>query len=611
MKLPAPHATKAEGIPGTEGWERMYPYHYQFADDDPARLDYEAQAFWFYDALHYPEPLYPFDSIWEDAIQMSLSQYNHRIFRVPPARGIDHRILHGYVYLSPVTIADPAEIAARVPDFVERAGFYYERWDELEAGWKIKVEALIGELRALAIPRLPELEPLRVVTDAVGESSGFHLLQAFDRLVALGVRCWQYHFEFLNLGYAAYVTFSEFVRSLFPSLPMQDLTRMISGIDVVMYRPDAELKALARQALALGVDARLTASTSWVDAQARLAEDDAGRRWLAALEAARDPWFYVSTGTGFYHHHRCWNDRMDVPLAGIRTYLDQLRRGLDIERPVARIRAERDALTGKLRALIPTDDDRAQFDRLLAIARTVFPYVENHLFYVEHWFHSIFWNKVREVGALLAAHGILEDAEDVWYLRHAEIKDALWDVTAAWATGVPPRGRTTWPREIAWRKPVLEAFRRWRPPPALGTVPDAIREPFTIMLWGVTDESLAAWARRDGGGAPADVIEGIPVSQGVVSGRVRVCRTIDELGLLEEGEILVAPTTSPSWAPAFAKVRACVTDVGGVMSHAAIVCREYGLPAIVGTGDATRLLETGMEVEVDGSTGLIRIARRA
>jgi pyruvate,water dikinase len=84
---------------------------------------------------------------------------------------------------------------------------------------------------------------------------------------------------------------------------------------------------------------------------------------------------------------------------------------------------------------------------------------------------------------------------------------------------------------------------------------------------------------------------------------------VGEVSELLEGEILVAPTTSPSWAPAFAKIGACITDVGGVMSHAAIVCREYGMPAVVGTGHATKIIKTGMFIRVDGSTGAITISR--
>ena len=72
LKFPSPH--EAEKISGTEGWERMYPYHYRFTTDDPERKKYEEGMFWFYDGLHYPEPMYPFDMIWDEAWFLALSQ---------------------------------------------------------------------------------------------------------------------------------------------------------------------------------------------------------------------------------------------------------------------------------------------------------------------------------------------------------------------------------------------------------------------------------------------------------------------------------------------------------------------------------------------------------
>jgi pyruvate,water dikinase len=124
----------------------------------------------------------------------------------------------------------------------------------------------------------------------------------------------------------------------------------------------------------------------------------------------------------------------------------------------------------------------------------------------------------------------------------------------------------------------------------------------------VTNKSLADWAsvQESKGGANGE-LRGFAGSAGIVEGVARVCRTVDEVGQLKDGEILVAPTTSPSWAPAFAKIKACVTDVGGVMSHAAIVCREYGLPAVVGTGHATRVIASGARIRVDGSTGVVSV----
>ena len=611
MKFPNPHDVSAKTIPGTEGWERMYPYQYRFVTDDPVRNQYEKETFWFNDALHYPEPLYPFDTIWDEAWYLGLSQYNNRIFMVPPVRGVDHRIINGYVYISPVPVKDPNEIGSRVPHFMERAGYYFKNWDALEAKWKVKMEATIRELEALKIPTLPDMETMSVVNDAIGESQGYHLLKTYDDLINLGIKCWQYHFEFLNLGYAAYVFFLDFVQKLFPNMPTQRVTQMISGIDgVIMYQPDEELKRLAKLAIELKLDSVIVSNPEWTAVESSLRKNGGGK-WLAALEKAREPWFNVSTGTGWFHYDRSWNDDMNIPLSGIATYIEKLKKGVSIERPTEKVRAERDRITAEYRNLIQKDEDRKQFDELLGCAKTVFPYVENHLFYVEHWFHSVFWNKMREVAAIMKTHGVIEDVEDIWLLRRDEIKQALWDVVTAWATGVTPRGTKVWPKEIVWRKGVMQKFKEWSAPPAIGTAPEVIQEPFTIVLWGVTNKSLADWSAVQEAKDPSNIIElkGFAGSAGIVEGHARVCKSVAEVGQLLEGEILVAPTTSPSWAPAFAKIKACVTDVGGVMSHAAIVCREYGMPAVVGTGHSTKVIKSGMMLRVDGSSGLVNIVR--
>lgn len=604
-KFPVPH--EVETIPGTEGWERMYPYQYQFVTDDPEREQYEKESFWFYDGLHYPEPLYPFDMIWDEAWYLSLSQFSHRIFSIPPVMGVDHRMKNGYIYISPVAVTDPKEIEGRVAHFMERAGYYYENWNELEAKWEEKMKKTIAELEAVEIAPLPDLEDISIVTEGIGESSGYQLLKNYDAVIDLGIRCWQYHFEFLNLGYAAYVTFMGHCQKIWPDIPLQRITQMISGIEVIMYRPDEELRNLARKAVELKIVDTLKSSASFSEVKSSLEQMKAGKQWLEALEKVRYPWFHVSTGTGWFHHDRSWNDDLDVPLNSICTYAEKLLAGKSIDRPIEAVRAERDRITSEYRALIDNDEDLAGFDQLLATAKTVFPYVENHLFYVEHWFHSIFWNKIRDVGAIMKDHGFIDDIEDIWLLKRSEIKDALWDLVTAWATGVKPRGPKVWPPEIEWRKGVMEKFKQWSPPPALGPPPEVIQEPFTIVLWGVTNESLANWAELSEADGDVRIIKGFAGSPGTVEGKARVCRTVKEIGELQEGEILVAPTTSPSWAPAFVKIRACVTDVGGVMSHAAIVCREYGVPAIVGTGSATKIIKSGQMIRVNGSTGEVEL----
>jgi len=220
-KFPNPH--EIETIPGTEGWERMYPYHYFFTTKDKEREEYENNTFWFNDALHYPEPLYPFDIIWDEAWFLALSQFNHRIFSIPPVMGVDHRIINGNVYISPVPVTDPAEVEKRVPQFMERAGYYYENWDKLIEQWEGKMKAIISDIEKIEINPLPELDDISVVKNGIGTSSGYELLKNYDKLIDLGIRCWQYHFEFLNLGYASYVTFVDFCSKAFPDIPLQKI----------------------------------------------------------------------------------------------------------------------------------------------------------------------------------------------------------------------------------------------------------------------------------------------------------------------------------------------------------------------------------------------------
>jgi pyruvate,water dikinase len=130
------------------------------------------------------------------------------------------------------------------------------------------------------------------------------------------------------------------------------------------------------------------------------------------------------------------------------------------------------------------------------------------------------------------------------------------------------------------------------------------------MLWGITTYSVNQWLDASSI-APEDITElkGFPASSGSVEGLARVIRSPEQLHELQDGEILVASTTSPSWTPIFHKIGAAITDVGGIMCHAAIVCREYGLPAVVGTGLASSTIKTGQKLRVDGDKGLITLLK--
>lgn len=602
-RFPSPF--EVEAPPGAEDWKRLYPYYYLFSDE---RREFEESKFWFWDGMHNPEPVYPFDTIMTESWWVALNQYTTRVYTIPPALGIDHRIVNGYLYISPNAVTDPKQIEERTATFKERVGYYYDHWDELYEQWVRKAEDCIRRLIAIKFEDLPPIEREEYVKTGRGLTSSYDLLTSYSRLLENMHEMAYYHFEMLGLGYLAYLTFMDFCKKAFPGIPDQTVAKMVAGIDILFFRPDDELRKLARLALNLGVAdiiGREDLSPEEILAHVKAAPN--GEKWLAAFEEAKDPWFWYSTGPGYCHQHRAWMDDLTIPFKAMRGYIEKLARGEDIDRPLEHILQERERITAEYRELLPSDDDRRVFDQLVTLARRVYPYVENHNFYVEHWHHSIFWNKVRELGQIFVNHGFLKDKEDIFYLHRYEIYEALYDLLAGWATQTPPRGPTYWPQEIEVRKQIMEKLRAWAPPPALGQPPAEINEPFTVMLWGITSDVVNNWLAPEGSAESTLELRGFAGSPGVAEGVARVIYSVDQLKEVQKDEILICPTTAPSWAPVFGRIKAAVTDVGGIMCHAAIVCREYGLPAVVGVGLGTKAIKTGQRVRVDGNTGIVTI----
>jgi pyruvate, water dikinase len=588
--------------PGAEGWERMYPYYATFSED---RRNEEEKRFWFFDSMHYPEPVYPFDLLFPEHTWVVASQNITRVFAVPTALGLDHRVLNGYVYVSPNVITDPAEIERRAAIFTDRAGFYFEHWPELYDKWVVKALACIKELKEISFQPLPELEPDEVVREGQHLTSGFHLYKAYNRLLENHQEMDYLHFEMLGLGYGAYLTLLDFCKKAFPSIEDQTVAKMVMGIDVLLFQPNEELRKLA----ALAVELELTEAFAAEDdgpenVLAKIKELPNGDQWLEIFASTKEEWFWFSTGHGVSHNHAVWMEDLSVPFSALKNYIDALGRDESTDRPREEVQAERDRVTSEYRELLASDADRATFDDLIALARMVYVFVEDHAFYCEHQHWSIFWTKVRELGRVFEDRGFLEAAEDIFFLHRWEVYPAMWDLQTGWAAISTDR-RAHWQREVAERKRILEALRNWTPPPALGIPPELITEPFTIMLWGITKETLERWQ------TPRETsdrtLHGVAASPGVAEGPARVILGPDELTTVKEGEVLVCPITNPSWTPIFRRINAAVSDSGGIMAHAAIVSREYGLPAVVGTGYGTRVIKTGQRVRVDGTRGIVTI----
>ncbi|MDE2349608.1 MAG: PEP-utilizing protein mobile subunit [Gammaproteobacteria bacterium] len=587
-------------IPGTERAQAAYPYTIQFDAADDGR-------FWFYNSMHFPEPMSCFDMVTAEAAYCALGAANTRVHCLPTTLGIDHRIINGRVYIGGNAVTDPAEVARRTGEFQKRAFYYYENWEPLYAAWKQKMLALIHEAEALPKPELPDFEPLENVLAGRGVASNHRLLEIYQKTLEGYFRMWHHHFEFLLLGYGAYLTFFAFCKRAFPEISDQTVARMVAGIEAEIFRPDEELRRLARRAVELRVD-QVFRDGVGVDAVIRSLEEagPSGAEWLRELAVSRDPWFNINVGDGFYHHHRSWNDDLSMPFAGLPGYIERVKAGESLHRPFEQLQDERRRLIADYRELLGTDEERAAYDQMISLAHRVFPYVEGHKFYCEHWYTNLFFNKIREFGALLAENRFFSDAEDVFHLTHYELETAIIDLMNAWSTGSAPRGPAHWPALVAERRAALAVWAGQPTPPALGPVPDVIDDPAIVMLWGITRESLESWLRAEDEGA-SDEIRGFAASAGVVEGVARVVKSVEDIGRLRNGDILVCQITNPTWAPIFQKIAGAVSDIGGSMSHAAIVAREYGLPAVVGTGNATSRIADGRRIRIDGSRGIVTL----
>ncbi|MFN2556938.1 MAG: PEP/pyruvate-binding domain-containing protein [Nitriliruptorales bacterium] len=222
----------------------------------------------------------------------------------------------------------------------------------------------------------------------------------------------------------------------------------------------------------------------------------------------------------------------------------------------------------------PANPLPAAFASLLACARLLLQIREDTHFYATMPL-PVVRRTLLELGRRLADVGLLESADDVFHLKRSEIEQA----------GPPSSGP---PREL--RALVLQRKERRA---ALADTP--LHDP-ALFRAGAYGELL---------------VRGMPGSPGVAGGPVRVIRHAGEFSRLRPGEVLVAPYTNPAWTPLFQRAAAVVVDSGGVASHAAIVAREYSVPAVMGTGDATRRLYDGQLVRVDGTRGTVTPLRPA
>ncbi len=250
----------------------------------------------------------------------------------------------------------------------------------------------------------------------------------------------------------------------------------------------------------------------------------------------------------------------------------------------------RERLLANARERLAGDPEKlGKFNALYDQARHYLPITENHNYYIDQIGAGVMRLPLLEMGRRLAANGTIAAADDVFLLFKAEMRDGM--------SGGDQKAL------VATRRAEMEEWSKKLPPPVIGEPPEPSDDPMgagLMKMFGVPVEPS-----RD-----PDIITGTGASPGVARGKARVVLNLSEASKLEQGDILVCEMTMPPWTPLFSTASAVVADTGGVLSHCAIVSREYRMPCVVGTNVGTSVIKDGMELTVDGSTGVVRIESR-
>ena len=561
------------------------------------RLEIPDQDRWEKDTEHYPTPMTAFGgSVYLPCLEEALAAYSAEFGLLWMAS--EQRSIGGEVYMHsvPVGYAEGrpppwwlyALMARLLPELrrrnrtaerAHRSGLIERTLERWETEWREELRRGARELRQV---------DLAALTDEA-------LLAHLDRAIAFLRHALVIHFR-LNRPY--YQSFYELAKAC------MELLGWGSGEALTLLTGTSE--ASSEPARRLGQVAAMAASS----AGARDAVEEGGPELTQRLQAvAPEVADAFAAFVDEYGHRPFGYDPGDPTLAERPTLLASLLR----DRVHELESADRSGVAGRAREQTIADArailadrppaDRERFEHALAFAQRAYPTREDNIFWTDNIPSGILRYAALEIGRRLTTRGRLVRPDDAVHLEADELRAAL-------------RGETGDQRPLVDRR---KAERSWvvahpgppaygpppAPPPSIRGLPAGLRRMAELSFW--SPEPALPEAPPPG----ERELAGVPGSIGRYTGPVRVIRNESEFDRLRPGDVLVCPTTSPAWSILFASAGALVSDGGSAFAHAAVIAREFGIPAVLGTGDATRRLRDGQFVTVDGTTGLVRLESAA
>ncbi len=533
----------------------------------------EIDGYWDWDKIHAPRPLSPLAG---DTVVMSMGEgftIAQHAFGSPLA--LRCRMVNNYLYASFVPDAsftpptsDLAEYTAELEKIAFKIG---ERWTN---EWEPSLVPLLQKARTTNYDSMDDAE----------------LLATFEEYLKNQIYVWEIH-GWINLTLVPATALSDFYNAEVQPADKNEAWQLLQGYKTKSVEAGSGLWRLSRIVMQSPTLKKQFEEMDSRDLPRALENSDEGRAFLAKFREYLDEFGWRSDGI-YEVGDATWREDPTIALNTIQGYM-RLGEEHNPELSLAGATRRREELTRAAREKLASDPAKLRrFDELMEAAKYNTRVTEDHGYWIDQMSVATLRRFCLSVGKRLVAKGILDRPEDVFFLYRDEVRQAL-------SSGADYR------EQAHERRAAFEEVGRIVPPDHLGEATPANPDPFFIAI---VDKMLGFLPLEPS--TDPSIITGVAASPGTAQGTAKVVRTLVEASKLQQGDIMVCEMTVPTWVPLFATVRAVVADSGGILSHCAIVAREFGLPAVVGTRVGTQVLKDGMTVTVDGARGLVRIDSR-
>ncbi|UCE33736.1 MAG: hypothetical protein JSV40_11045 [Deltaproteobacteria bacterium] len=552
------------------------------------RMPEDEDIFWFRDDLHQPYPISP---LGMTTIQKHHSWGYHvaaEELKLPLSKGGHVKIYKGRVLLGFEEIKDAKEIERRAAEFGRLLDYLKTNWDAYYARY-------IDEVKQ-------GLTFMRSVNDLMSNIDLHHMLCRSEQI---NKRNWEIHFTLMYPADALYFEFENFCRQ--HGLKEKDFTIMLQGLDTMATRTDEALWGLTRLAEDSGIS-KLILEEDEKGLLRKLEGDPRAAKWLESFREFLDLYGHRITAAHLDVIFSTWIEDPTPVFTTIKTYIPKIKQGWDIKAEREHMLKEAQNAADQFMAKLPPENKK-EFEEFLEIGKRIYHFQEDHGFYIDGSSTADLHHVLMACGRRLTHYGLLEKPEDVFFLTFNDLEEVISGLARNTEAAVYHYHRMV-PSLIKERKWGWEQAKELQEAPlTIGAVPEEVKDPIMIKVFGMIDELIKAGKVEEL--EVMDRFEGYSGAPGVAEGVARVITSFEDFPKLKMGDILVCPYTATAWTPLFPKIKAVVTDTGGMLTHAAITAREYRIPAVVGTWRATRSIKDGDTIRVDGNAGIVEVLKKA